>query len=127
MGAPRVWQEVLNALKDAPGVTLHKVELAERSGLTPKQVYGAMNTILRNADEARYIDVIHKANAWRYAPNGAVHASNGTKQRAVKSHGDSPVSTGASTSTRTFEEIGTTKTGLLLRADDGTVWRAEAL
>jgi len=132
MGAPRVWQKVLQVLLEAPGVTLHKTELAERSDLTVEQIYDAMNTILRNSEYAPFIDVIRRGDAWRYAPKGAIHTQDSIKQRAQVQGTVSRPTTGPSPSlgalTRVFEEIGELKSGnILLRGSDGSMWSASEL
>jgi hypothetical protein len=136
MGAPRVWQKVMAVLVDAPGVTLYRTEIAERAGLTPEQVYGAINTIMRNSEKAPFIDVVHKGAAWRYAPKGATLTQDSIKQRAQVQGTVSRSNTGPSpsplpslgTSTRVFEEIGKLKDGsILLRDSDGNMWSASEL
>jgi len=138
----------LRYLTDRPGEVVYVEQLAEQLGVTTRQVSQAMyNMLVRNQKLADEVEVVVRAQAWRYRPNrgytrpstervdAPVDASiePSTSTTSAGSHPRTRArSTGArsssSTTSRYFEEVRKLPNDELLLVDEnGKLYRAKEL
>lgn len=141
---------LLKYFVDRPGVVIYIDDLAADTGLSRKQILsGIYNMRAGSSAPAVPIEVMIYGRAWRYMPNTTLApvvvktrkpAQPLTEVEAVESKkrpAAAPVSAmearrklgePSGPALRMFEEVGNTRDGaLILRADDGGLYRAEAL
>lgn len=107
MGSPSVVPRVLDYMKQNANMPLSAQEIAKELDLSPSQVRTAVaNAFKRSPETSKYIEVLVKANMWRWVSSGS--AKN-------ESH---PM----------FEHVKTLKSGsLLIEDENGVLYIAEKL
>lgn len=99
--------KVLKAFETSPGVTLYAADLAEQLGVKKGSVQYAVKAL---SSIVPGIIVVIPAQAWRYDPSAKASKGNGSSGK------------------RMFEELTTTKAGVILVQDeDGNVYKLEEL